>query len=110
MNNINEGKKGFNKNTEGKEGKLFLGKFRRIDIIHKLIGVVLILIALFIFIFSTIWVLISKMKSFNQQENSAIINFIIEDRHYCIALPLLIPISLLVFYFRWMFYNYFKYS
>jgi hypothetical protein len=94
---------------ELKREKLFLGKFSYENIIHKLIGFSLILFSLFIFVFFTIWILISKLKSLDREEDSAILNFIIWDKHYCLALPLLIPVSFIVLYLRWISFNYFKY-
>jgi len=80
----------------------------RNDLIHKLIGVLLILVALIVFVLYTIWIVISKVQKFDTQEHG-LTNFIIKDRHYCLAIPLLIPVTFIVFYLRWISFNYFKY-
>ena len=80
----------------------------RNNLIHKLIGVLLILVALIVFVLATIWIVISKVQKFDTQEYG-LINFIIKDRHYGIAIPLLIPVTFIVFYLRWISFNYFKY-
>ena len=80
----------------------------RTDYIHVLIGVLLILIALVIFVFFTIWIVISKLEIY-EKTSSQIVNFIIEDKHYCLAIPLLLPVTFITFYLRWISFNYFKY-
>ena len=96
---------------EGENGDKFLlsvTKFSKIDFVHVLLGVVLILVALAIFVFFTIWIVISKVEIYEKTE-FPIVNFILEDKHYCLAIPLLIPFTFITFYLRWISFNYFKY-
>jgi hypothetical protein len=79
------------------------------SISHVILGISLILIALLIFITFSIWIIISKLSPPADNSN-IIIKFIAEDKHYCLAIPILIPITIIVAYMRWVSFSYFKNS
>jgi hypothetical protein len=83
------------------------------NIYHILLGIFLIFLALIIFITFSILILITKINhkftDLNYSKNS-IINFLITDKHYCLAIPILIPVTFIYFYSGWVSFNYFKYS
>ena len=82
------------------------------DFTHKIIGVLLIISGFFIFVTFTIWIIISKFIDIKQininNTPSHYLDFIASDIHYCLAIPIIIPLTFVVFYFKWVALNYFK--
>lgn len=86
-----------------------INRFKIEDRNNKIIGVILILTGLVIFVTFTIWIIIAKITNIPNESNNEIIKFVVNDSHYCLAIPLLLPFSLIfIFYFRWTSFNYFK--
>ena len=67
---------------------------------QKILGVVLILFSLVLFILFTVWIIIAKLYPTE--------SFLSFDKTYCIAIPLLFPMTFLTAYLRWTAFNYFK--
>ena len=81
-------------------------KFSR-NFYNVLTGIILIFFALFIFVIFTIWIIIIKFESI--ETDNPLILFLIKDKHYCLAIPIIVPLSFIFFYLRWTAFNYFKY-
>jgi hypothetical protein len=77
--------------------------------LNKVIGIILLTIGFLFFIFFTFWIIISKLANpKTKTENNNFTKFLIEDKHYCLALPLLIPVTFIIFYFRRTAIGYFR--
>lgn len=70
------------------------------DLFRKLLGICFIILSCFIFVIFTIWIIISKLSDRD--------SFFKEERVYCLAIPLLFPVTFLFAYTKWIAYNYFK--
>jgi hypothetical protein len=80
---------------------------------HILLGILLIFFSFVIFITFSILIITSKINPDSIESNfssNSILNFLIHDKHYCLAIPILIPVTFIYLYFRWSSFNYFKYS
>jgi len=80
-----------------------------------IIGILLILTSTFIFVFFSVWIIFAKVapyKENNYESNfwKCLIEFLINDKTYCLAIPLILPITIILFYFRWIAFRYFKHS
>jgi hypothetical protein len=67
---------------------------------QKILGVVFILLSLILFLSFTVWIIIAKLYPTD--------NFLTLDKTYCIAIPLLFPMTFLTAYMKWTAFNYFK--
>lgn len=87
----------------------------------RVLGILLILLGLGLFIVFTVWMILSKLQNFNlNEEQNNILNknqyakhiyyFMKNDQSYCVFIPLIFPIVIIVFYAKWTAFNYFKYS
>jgi hypothetical protein len=85
---------------------------------NKIIGQILIILGFLIFVIFTIWIILAKLintdeiiKNLNGNSEfiKSILNFFKNDRIYCLFLPILFPILVIVSYSRWTAFNYFRY-
>jgi hypothetical protein len=84
------------------------GKKLSRNIYNILFGILMIFISLFLFVTFTIWIVISK--TLHLESENIIVRFLQSDKHYCLAIPIIIPISFIFLYLKWTALNYFKYS
>lgn len=80
------------------------------DLNNILFGIFLIILACSIFVLFSFWIIISKLypdKLLNHKNQ--IINFFVEDKYYCLIIPILVPTTFIFLYLRWTAFNYFKY-
>jgi hypothetical protein len=73
---------------------------------NKFLGFILIIVGLITFILFTLWMIIAK--AINIQTDSDLVNFLKNDKEYCFAIPLVLPITIFFSYIRWSAFSYFK--
>ena len=93
--------------------------YQNTNLTNKIIGVLLILLGLIIFVTFTIWIILAKvlnfeelMSKYNQVDYELtfnVLNFLRDDKVYCVFIPIFFPILIVVSYCRWTAFNYFKY-
>jgi hypothetical protein len=71
---------------------------------NKVIGLSLILIAFILYIFFTMWIIVSKITDYD----IPMLNFMKEDYYYCLAIPIIFPVTFLIGFFKWFAYAYFR--
>jgi hypothetical protein len=94
-----ENNKHFYKNT----------KVYKRDTLNILYGLILIVLACCIFVLFSFWLIISKLYQEKLNKENQIIKFLIEDKYYCLIIPILIPTTFIFLYLRWTAFSYFKY-
>lgn len=82
------------------------------NIKYILLGFFLIIFGLFFFLLFSFWIILSKTLKISDDKIplSKITQFLIDDEHYCLAIPLMLPILIVIFYFRKIALGYFRYS
>lgn len=74
------------------------------DLKHRLLGILFILLSIILFFFFSYWMIFSKF-----QEDEYSLNLIMKyDKHYCVAIPIIIPVGIIVVYNRYVHYNVFR--
>lgn len=79
------------------------------DPLNILYGAVLIILACCIFVLFSLWLIILKLYQEKLNTENQIIKFLIEDKYYCLIIPILIPTTFIFLYLKWTAFNYFKY-
>jgi len=74
----------------------------------KIIGILLILLSYVMFIFFSYWIVLSKFQNSTNVANNDILTFLQNDRHFCLIFPIIVPLSFIFLYFRYIHYNIFK--
>ncbi len=97
------------KNNINKKTKTVL----KSELIHQIVGLFLTLLSFLIFIIFTVWMILSKIIKFDEYKYNSefakmIIEFMINDKSYCMLFPSMLILSILVFYAKWIAYRYFK--
>jgi hypothetical protein len=86
-------------NEKSKFNRILKNEFTRNkwDVIF---GIFMILLGFVFFITFSFWIIVSKIVPSSEIQISKTLQFFIEDDHYCFAIPLIIPITFIIFYFR----------
>ncbi len=50
------------------------------------------------------WIIVSKITDYD----IPMLNFMKEDYYYCLAIPIIFPVSFLIGFFKWFAYAYFR--